>query len=107
MGQRDEATINADISAMRLDIGEFHEALKSNDTWMEDASNTLQQMHEKDVEFQEALKHHDAWIDDASTTLQAMHNKKEGEMTQDIIKKITSDTDQAVNALNGRIDFTN
>ena len=33
---------------MRLDIGDIQEALKNHDSWMEDVSNTLQQMQEKE-----------------------------------------------------------
>merc|ERR1719199_547469 len=52
-------------------------------------------------------------MEDVSNTLQQMQEKEEN-LTEDIINlknemntKLTSDTDQAVNALNGRIDFTN
>ena len=44
--QRVEATMTAEISTMRLDIGDIQEALKNHDSWMEDVSNTLQQMQE-------------------------------------------------------------
>jgi chromosome segregation ATPase len=40
--QRVEATMTAEISTMRLDIGDIQEALKNHDSWMEDVSNTLQ-----------------------------------------------------------------
>ena len=46
--QRVEATMTAEISTMRLDIGDMQEALKNHDSWMEDVSNTLQQMQEKE-----------------------------------------------------------
>merc|ERR1712025_841224 len=46
--QRVEATMTAEISTMRLDIGDIQEALKNHDSWMEDVSNTLQQMQEKE-----------------------------------------------------------
>merc|ERR1719421_200394 len=47
--QRVEATMTAEISTMRLDIGDIQEALKNHDSWMEDVSNTLQQMQEKEA----------------------------------------------------------
>ena len=34
--QRVEATMTAEISTMRLDIGDIQEALKNHDSWMED-----------------------------------------------------------------------
>eukprot|EP00438_Fugacium_kawagutii_P005811 Skav230514 [mRNA] locus=scaffold4943:23933:34986:+ [translate_table: standard] len=40
--------MTAEISTMRLDIGDIQEALKNHDSWMEDVSNTLQQMQEKE-----------------------------------------------------------
>jgi len=36
--QRVEATMTAEISTMRLDIGDIQEALKNHDSWMEDVS---------------------------------------------------------------------
>lgn len=46
--QRVEATMTAEISTMRLDIGDIQEALKNHDSWMEDVSNALQQKQEED-----------------------------------------------------------
>ncbi|CAE8728892.1 unnamed protein product, partial [Polarella glacialis] len=46
--QRVEATMTAEISTMRLDIGDTQEALKNHDSWMEDVSCTLQAMQEKE-----------------------------------------------------------
>merc|ERR1712216_101439 len=45
--QRVEATVTAEISTMRLDMGDMQEALKAHDAWMEDVSNTLQEAHER------------------------------------------------------------
>merc|ERR1719217_643560 len=47
--QRVEATMTAEISTMRLDIGDIQEALKNHDSWMEDVSNTLQQVKEENL----------------------------------------------------------
>merc|ERR1719217_1409599 len=43
------------ISTMRLDIGDIQEALKNHDSWMEDVSNTLQQMQEKEENLTEDI----------------------------------------------------
>merc|ERR1712226_1260493 len=43
--QRVEATMTAEISTMRLDIGDIQEALKAHDAWMEDVSQSLQEAH--------------------------------------------------------------
>ena len=40
--------MNAENLTMRLDIGDIQEALKNHDSWMEDVSNTLLQMQEKE-----------------------------------------------------------
>merc|ERR1719222_1483866 len=53
--QRVEATMTAEISTMRLDIGDIQEALKNHDSWMEDVSNTLQQMQEKEENLTEEI----------------------------------------------------
>merc|ERR1719480_581637 len=45
--QRVEATVTAEISTMRLDMGDMQEALKAHDTWMEDVSQSLQEAHER------------------------------------------------------------
>ena len=45
--QRGEATMIVDISTIWLDIGDIQEALKNHVPWMEDVSNTRQQMQEK------------------------------------------------------------
>jgi len=45
--QRIEATITAEISTMRLDMGDMQEALKAHDAWMEDVSQSLQECHER------------------------------------------------------------
>merc|ERR1712007_45372 len=42
-------------STMRLDIGDIQEALKNHDSWMEDVSNTLQQMQEKEENLTEDI----------------------------------------------------
>merc|ERR1712232_442035 len=39
--QRVEATVTAEISTMRLDMGDMQEALKAHDAWMEDVSQSL------------------------------------------------------------------
>jgi hypothetical protein len=39
----------------RLDIGDIQEALKNHDSWMEDVSNTLQQMQEKEENLTEDI----------------------------------------------------
>ena len=54
--QRVEATMTAEISTMRLDIGDIQEALKNHDSWMEDVSNTLQQMQEKEENLTEVTE---------------------------------------------------
>jgi len=43
--QRVEATVTAEISTMRLDMGNMQEALKAHDAWMEDVSQSLQEAH--------------------------------------------------------------
>jgi len=43
--QRVEATVTAEISTMRLDMGDMQEALKAHDAWMEDVSQSLQEAH--------------------------------------------------------------
>merc|ERR1719199_809149 len=45
--QRVEATVTAEISTMRLDMGDMQEALKAHDAWMEDVSQSLQESHER------------------------------------------------------------
>merc|ERR1719399_34060 len=45
--QRVEATMTAEISTMRLDMGDMQEALKAHDAWMEDVSQSLQECHER------------------------------------------------------------
>merc|ERR1740115_219068 len=45
--QRVEATVTAEISTMRLDMGDMQEALKAPDAWMEDVSQSLQEAHER------------------------------------------------------------
>merc|ERR1712000_271803 len=145
------ATMTAEISTMRLDIGDIQEALKNHDSWMEDVSNTLQQMQEKEENLTEDIINlknemntkldtkvdNVAWkeanddLDAAIKTVRDMvsslrldvdaRRRKVDEILATIRHditavetnleeskaKITSDTDQAVNALNGRIDFTN
>eukprot|EP00913_Durusdinium_trenchii_P032459 g30389.t1 len=149
--QRVEATMTAEISTMRLDIGDIQEALKNHDSWMEDVSNTLQQMQEKEenltediinlknemctkldtkvdnVAWKEANDDLDAAIKTARDMVSSLRldvdarRRKVDEILatvrhditavetnlEESKAKITSDTDQAVNALNGRIDFTN
>jgi len=45
--QRVEATVTAEISTIRLDMGDMQEALKAHDAWMEDVSQSLQECHER------------------------------------------------------------
>merc|ERR1719217_593413 len=45
--QRVEATVTAEISTIRLDMGDMQEALKAHDAWMEDVSQSLQEAHER------------------------------------------------------------
>merc|ERR1719408_705545 len=45
--QRVEATVTAEISTMRLDMGDMQEALKAHDAWMEDVSQSLQEARER------------------------------------------------------------
>lgn len=45
--QRVEATVTAEVSTMRLDMGDMQEALKAHDVWMEDVSQSLQEAHER------------------------------------------------------------
>ena len=47
--------MTAEISSTRLDIGDIQEALKNHDSWMEDVSNTLQQMQEKEENLTEDI----------------------------------------------------
>eukprot|EP00397_Hematodinium_sp_SG-2012_P017211 GEMP01017592.1.p1 GENE.GEMP01017592.1~~GEMP01017592.1.p1 ORF type:complete len:598 (+),score=157.34 GEMP01017592.1:82-1875(+) len=47
--QRAEATMTAEISTLRLDLTDVQETLKNHDSWMEDVSNTLRQMDEKEA----------------------------------------------------------
>ena len=49
------SSMTAEISTMRLDIGDIQEALKNHDSWMEDVSNTLQQMQEKEENLTEDI----------------------------------------------------
>jgi len=149
--QRVEATMTAEISTMRLDIGDMQEALKNHDSWMEDVSNTLQQMQEKEDNTTEDLINlknefttkldgkvdNVAWkeanddLDAAIKTVRDMvsslrldvdaRRRKVDEILSTMRHDITSvetnleeskaklamDTDHAINALNGRIDFTN
>jgi chromosome segregation ATPase len=149
--QRVEATMTAEISTMRLDIGDIQEALKNHDSWMEDVTNTLQQMQEKEENLTEDIINlkdemntkldtkvdNIAWkeanddLDAAIKTVRDMvsslrldvdaRRRKVDEILatvrhditavetnlEESKHKITGDTDKAVNALNGRIDFTN
>jgi len=45
--QRVEATVTAEISTMRLDMGDMQEALKAHDAWMEDVASSLQECHQR------------------------------------------------------------
>jgi len=149
--QRVEATMTAEISTMRLDIGDIQEALKNHDSWMEDVSSTLQQMQEKEENLSEDMIHlkneltakldtkvdNVAWkeanddLDAAIKTVRDMvsslrldvdaRRRKVDEILATVRHDITAvetnleesksklamDTDHAINALNGRIDFTN
>eukprot|EP00439_Symbiodinium_sp_Y106_P025461 s5157_g3.t1 len=143
--QRVEATMTAEISTMRLDIGDIQEALKNHDSWMEDVSNTLQQMQEKEENLSEDMINlkneltakldtkvdNVAWkeanddLDAAIKTVRDMvsslrldvdaRRRKVDEIlatvrhdiTAESKSKLAMDTDHAINALNGRIDFTN
>merc|ERR1712118_410352 len=89
MRARVDATMTAEISTMRLDIGDIQEALKNHDSWMEDVSNTLQQMQEKEENLTEDLI-----------------NLK-NEMNAKLDTKVDNVAWKEVNDLNGRIDFTN
>merc|ERR1712196_672879 len=66
--QRVEATMTAEISTMRLDIGDIQEALKNHDSWMEDVINLKNEMNAKldtkvdDVAWKEANDDLDAAI---------------------------------------------
>jgi len=53
--QRVEATVTAEISTMRLDMGDMQEALKAHDAWMEDVSQSLQEAHERCQQLSEDL----------------------------------------------------
>merc|ERR1719424_1898364 len=53
--QRVEATVTAEISTMRLDMGDMQEALKAHDAWMEDVSQSLQEAHERCHQLSEDL----------------------------------------------------
>jgi chromosome segregation ATPase len=56
--QRVEATVTAEISTMRLDMGDMQEALKAHDAWMEDVSQSLQEAHERCHQLSEDLAEH-------------------------------------------------
>jgi len=53
--QRVEATVTAEISTMRLDMGDMQEALKAHDAWMEDVSQSLQEAHERSHQLSEDI----------------------------------------------------
>merc|ERR1719411_932443 len=53
--QRVEATVTAEISTMRLDMGDMQEALKAHDAWMEDVSQSLQEAHERSQQLSEDI----------------------------------------------------
>merc|ERR1719498_1039394 len=55
--QRVEATVTAEISTMRLDMGDMQEALKAHDAWMEDVSQSLQEAHERCHQLGEDINH--------------------------------------------------
>eukprot|EP00931_Biecheleriopsis_adriatica_P071345 TRINITY_DN4520_c0_g1_i1.p1 TRINITY_DN4520_c0_g1~~TRINITY_DN4520_c0_g1_i1.p1 ORF type:complete len:809 (-),score=226.25 TRINITY_DN4520_c0_g1_i1:64-2355(-) len=56
--QRVEATVTAEISTMRLDMGDMQEALKAHDAWMEDVSQSLQEAHERCQQLSEDIAEH-------------------------------------------------
>ncbi|CAE8643324.1 unnamed protein product, partial [Polarella glacialis] len=56
--QRVEATVTAEISTMRLDMGDMQEALKAHDAWMEDVSQSLQECHERCGQLGEDIVEH-------------------------------------------------
>ncbi|CAE8670631.1 unnamed protein product, partial [Polarella glacialis] len=56
--QRVEATVTAEISTMRLDMGDMQEALKAHDAWMEDVSQSLQECHERCGQLSEDIIEH-------------------------------------------------
>jgi len=56
--QRVEATVTAEISTMRLDMGDMQEALKAHDAWMEDVSQSLQEAHERCQQLSEDIVEH-------------------------------------------------
>jgi len=149
--QRVEATMTAEISTLRLDIGDVQDALKNHDSWMEDASESLQSMQSREENIQEemvllknevnttlstkvdgvAWKEANDDLDSAIKTVRDMvssvrldvdaRRRKVDEVLMTIRHdltaietnleeskaKLTSDVDQVVNSLNGRIDFTN
>jgi len=45
--QRVEATVTADISSIRLDLGDIQDTLKSHDEWMENVSTSIEDAHER------------------------------------------------------------
>ncbi|CAK9083469.1 unnamed protein product [Durusdinium trenchii] len=51
------ATVTAEISTMRLDMGDMQEALKAHDAWMEDVSQSLQECHERCQQLSEDINH--------------------------------------------------
>eukprot|EP00931_Biecheleriopsis_adriatica_P040455 TRINITY_DN2318_c0_g2_i1.p1 TRINITY_DN2318_c0_g2~~TRINITY_DN2318_c0_g2_i1.p1 ORF type:complete len:669 (-),score=189.78 TRINITY_DN2318_c0_g2_i1:39-2045(-) len=149
--QRVEASMTAEISTMRLDLGDIQEALKNHDSWMEDATSSLEQMQAKEdtinddmltlkaemtaklgmkvdnVAWKEANDDLDAAIKTVRDMVSSVRldvdarRRKVDEVLMTIRHDITAvetnleeskakmmnDTDLAVNALNGRIDFTN
>lgn len=53
-----QATVTAEISTMRLDMGDMQEALKAHDAWMEDVSQSLQEVHERCQQLSEDIGEH-------------------------------------------------
>merc|ERR1712176_1553707 len=113
--QRVEATMTAEISTMRLDIGDIQEALKNHDSWVEDVA-----WKEANDDLDAAIKTVRDMVSSLRLDVDARRRKVDeilATIRHDITAvetnleeskaKIVSDTDQAVNALNGRIDFTN
>lgn len=50
--------MTAEISTMRLDMGDMQEALKAHDAWMEDVSQSLQEVHERCQQLSEDIGEH-------------------------------------------------
>ena len=88
-----KATVTAEISTMRLDMGDMQEALKAHDAWMEDVSQSLQEVHERCQQLSEDIESNAQSTQtklDAKTDITAWND-----MTDDIDASIKTVRDMA------------